>query len=125
MGGGSNRPGVPVRARVDHARPGEAARLPKVQGAELGPAEVVRAIRRKGLGPAMPPRPSFALRIDRAREHLDTFEREAERWIKKEPYGIVDEPDPEPRPEPVPDICARRRLRIVRVSDVPQELSLP
>lgn len=34
---------VPVRARVGHAEPGAAARLPEVQERELGPGKVVRA----------------------------------------------------------------------------------
>ena len=43
--GGDRCPGVsvPVRARVDHAKPGAAASVPEVQECELGPAEVVRA----------------------------------------------------------------------------------
>src|SRR5688500_2689164 len=67
---------------------------------------------------------SFSLKLDRAREHLDSFEVEIGAWLITEPYGIVDEPDPEPPPQPVPDGYRPRRFRIVRSAGVPARLSL-
>lgn len=68
--------------------------------------------------------PSFTLKLQRAYEHLDSFKHEADAWVRADPYGIVDEPDPEPPPQPIGDNCQARRIRINRVSDVPERLSV-
>lgn len=67
---------------------------------------------------------SFALKVWRAREHLNAFEVEARQWIETEPYTIVDEPDPEPPLESLPDGFQARRFRLVRIKPAPLRLSI-
>ena len=68
---------------------------------------------------------SFNLKLDRAREHLKSFEQEAAAWVETKPYGLVDEPDAEPPPYPIADGDATaRRFRVTRVDPVPDRLSL-
>ncbi|HTV56667.1 MAG TPA: hypothetical protein VMI06_17350 [Terriglobia bacterium] len=68
---------------------------------------------------------SFGLKLDRAREHLQAFEQEAEAWVKTKPYAIVDEPDPNPPPQPIGNaVVIQRRFRVTRVDPVPGRLSL-
>ena len=66
---------------------------------------------------------SFDLKLQRAYEHLNSFEQEANAWIETKPYGIVHERDPEPPPNEIGD-CQAWRFRINRVSDVPERLSI-
>ncbi len=67
--------------------------------------------------------PSFKLKLDRAREHLQAFKDEVDRWIQNEPYTIVNEPDPKPPPRDIGEYQARR-LRISRVTDICPRLSV-
>lgn len=68
-------------------------------------------------------RESFSLKLDRAYEHLNTFEDEASAWVNTEPCGVVDEPDPEGPVHPTGDVQPRR-IRVNRVSEVPERLSI-
>lgn len=38
---------------------------------------------------------SYALKLDRAREHLDFLDQQTRAWVEREPYRIVSQPDPE------------------------------
>jgi hypothetical protein len=72
----------------------------------------------------MPTQPSFALKLERARVHLDALYDKVGAWIDREPYRVVDEPDPEPPLEPIPDGFLVRRFRIDRAAEMPAEFSL-
>jgi hypothetical protein len=69
--------------------------------------------------------PSFNLKLDRAREHLQTFKVKARSWVEGKPYSVVDERDPEP---PLDTLSfaglQRRRFRLARIDPVPDPLSL-
>jgi hypothetical protein len=68
---------------------------------------------------------SFDLKLQRAREHLETFQQEANTWIESEPYGIVDEADPDPSPEQLSHVGGHHRLfRVSRVDVVTDRLNL-
>jgi hypothetical protein len=67
---------------------------------------------------------SFLVKLERAREHLQCLEMEAGVWIRTKPYGLADEPDPDPPEDAVPPGAYRGRIRITRVDDVPDHLSL-
>lgn len=67
---------------------------------------------------------SFALKLNRAYEHLDAFQHEVKTWLDTEPYTIIDEPDPETPPQPVPDGYLPRRFRITKAGSVPDRLSI-
>jgi hypothetical protein len=68
--------------------------------------------------------PSFLIKLDRAREHLDSLDNKVKTWVNSKPYDIVDEPDPETPPNPLDQWCSARRFRISRVSDVPPGFSV-
>ncbi|HEY2893167.1 MAG TPA: hypothetical protein VGJ16_03115 [Pirellulales bacterium] len=68
---------------------------------------------------------SFNLKLERAREHLCSLDKEARAWLDTEPYEIVDEPDPDgPKDEFSHLILNTRRFRVTRIQPVPDRLSL-
>jgi hypothetical protein len=69
--------------------------------------------------------PSHSLKVERAREHLQTFEAEERIWLASKPYAIVDEPDPDMPLDALPDPrIQRRRFRVTHIDPVPDHLSL-
>jgi hypothetical protein len=71
----------------------------------------------------MPP-PSFQLKLDRAREHLNTLDKKVGAWIDGKPYTAVDEPNPDPPPQAVPDGHVHRRVRVTHVTDIPPDFAI-
>jgi hypothetical protein len=66
---------------------------------------------------------SHLLKLERAREHLDSFDAEAKAWIDGKPYSIVDEADPETPPHPLAG-GKPRRFRVDRSETPPSRLSI-
>jgi hypothetical protein len=67
---------------------------------------------------------SWFLKLQRAREHIYSFQKDSAAWIATKPYGIVDERDPDPPLQTLGIDAQARRYRIDRVTDVPLELSV-
>jgi hypothetical protein len=68
--------------------------------------------------------PSYILKLQRAREHVDSLYEESVAWIKTNPYKIVDEQDPEPIPMAAPQEAHYRRLRVTHVAEIPCRFSI-
>ena len=72
----------------------------------------------------MPPQPSFALKLDRARVHFDALDRQVREWVHGEPYTVIDEPDPEPPLKPLADGFIARRFRVDYARGIPDDFSV-